>query len=144
MIASEDFYASEIVQVKTPTLHKGRLVLVGDAGYAAGPTGGGTSLALAGAYMLAGELSRHPGDVLAGLRGYEQQMRPLITELQKIPPIFPAILAPQTAWKIAARNRIFAFVAWTGVAEFVQKYLGAAFTDTDRFPLPDYFEETEK
>ncbi|KAI1054360.1 hypothetical protein LB505_014144 [Fusarium chuoi] len=63
MMSSEDFYASEIVQVKTPTLSKGRFVLVGDAGYAAGLTGGGTSLALAGAYILAGELSKHKGDI---------------------------------------------------------------------------------
>ena len=65
MMNSEDFYASEIVQVKTPTLSKGRFVLVGDAGYAAGLTGGGTSLALAGAYILAGELSKHKGDITA-------------------------------------------------------------------------------
>jgi 2-polyprenyl-6-methoxyphenol hydroxylase-like FAD-dependent oxidoreductase len=49
MMHSEDFYASEIAQVKLPTLHASRVVLVGDAGFAAGPTGGGTSLALAGA-----------------------------------------------------------------------------------------------
>jgi flavin-dependent dehydrogenase len=49
---SEDFYAGEIVQAKIPRLYDGRVVLVGDAGYAAGPTGSGTSLALAGAYIL--------------------------------------------------------------------------------------------
>lgn len=33
---SDDFYASEIVQIKVPSLFKRRLVLVGDAGYAPG------------------------------------------------------------------------------------------------------------
>jgi 2-polyprenyl-6-methoxyphenol hydroxylase-like FAD-dependent oxidoreductase len=138
MMTSKDFYASEIVQVKVPTLHRGRFVLVGDAGYAAGPTGGGTSLALAGAYMLAGELGKHPGDIEAGLRGYGKQMEPLITELQKIPPFVSTILAPQTAWGIWIRNQIFALVAWSGLVEVVQKYLGTAFADTKAFPLPEY------
>lgn len=138
MMDSEDFYASEIVQVKLPSLHKGRFVLVGDAGYAAGPTGGGTSLALAGAYMLAGEVGKHTDDLVAGLRGYEQQMRPIIEEMQKIPPFVPRILAPQTAWGIWLRNYAFAFVAWTGIVEFAQKYFGGAFASTEKFPLPEY------
>jgi len=45
---AKDFYASEIVQVKVPSLFRYGFVLVGDAGYAASLTGGGTSLALAG------------------------------------------------------------------------------------------------
>ncbi|EXA35334.1 hypothetical protein FOVG_13426 [Fusarium oxysporum f. sp. pisi HDV247] len=138
MMNSEDFYASEIVQVKTPTLSKGRFVLVGDAGYAAGLTGGGTSLALAGAYILAGELSKHKGDITAGLQGYEQQIRPLINKMQMIPPLITTILAPQTAWGIWLRNNIFAFVAWTGLVELAQRYIGGGFSDARAFPIPEY------
>ncbi|RKK23544.1 hypothetical protein BFJ67_g17112 [Fusarium oxysporum f. sp. cepae] len=138
MMNSEDFYASEIVQVKTPTLSKGRFVLVGDAGYAAGLTGGGTSLALAGAYILAGELSKHNGDITAGLQGYEQQIRPLINKMQMIPPLITTILAPQTAWGIWLRNNIFAFVAWTGLVELAQRYIGGGFGDARAFPIPEY------
>lgn len=138
MMDSKDLYASEIVQVKVPKLCNGRLVFVGDAGYAAGPTGGGTSLALTGAYMLAGEICKHEGDLSAGIQGYEERMRPLIKEMQKIPPFVSTILAPQTAWGIWIRNNLFALVAWSGIADFVQKYLGAAFADTKEFPLPDY------
>jgi 2-polyprenyl-6-methoxyphenol hydroxylase-like FAD-dependent oxidoreductase len=97
---SEDFYAGEIVQVKIPRLYNGRVVLVGDARYAAGPTGSGTSLALAGTYILAGELCKHADNLDAGLHGYEQQIRPIIKELEKIPPFILTILAPQTAWGI--------------------------------------------
>lgn len=68
---SEDFYASEMVQVKVPSVYRGRIALVGDAGYAPGPTGTGTSLAIAGAYLLAGEVGRHKDDLAAGLRSYE-------------------------------------------------------------------------
>jgi 2-polyprenyl-6-methoxyphenol hydroxylase-like FAD-dependent oxidoreductase len=136
--SARDFYAAEVVQVKPPRLHSARTVLVGDAGYASGPAGSGTSLAFAGAYLLAGELCRHGGDVAAGLRGYEQRMRPIVTELQKIPPLVPAILAPQTVWGIGVRNWAFAVVAWTGVAEAVQTWFGGAFAATERFPLPEY------
>jgi 2-polyprenyl-6-methoxyphenol hydroxylase-like FAD-dependent oxidoreductase len=138
MLDAEDFYASEIVQVKIPSLYTRRLVLVGDAGYAAGPTGGGTSLALTGAYILAGEIGKHEGDLAAGLQSYEQQMRPIIRDLQKIPPLALTILAPQTAWGIWLRNYAFAFIAWTGIAELAQKYLGVAFASTETFPLPEY------
>ena len=138
MVDSEDFYASEIVQVKLPRLSKGRFVLVGDAGYAVGATGGGTSLALTGAYMLAGEMGEHGENIAAGLEGYEERMRPLITEMQKMPPLLGTIMAPQTAWGIWIRNHLFALVAWTGVAEWGQKYLGAAFASSDAFPLPEY------
>ncbi|KAJ5636083.1 uncharacterized protein N7484_009396 [Penicillium longicatenatum] len=91
----ERLYATELVQVKLPTLFKGRFVLVGDAGYAPGPTGTGTTLAMVGAYLLAGEVCKHKWNLDAALRGYETQLRPLINDLQKIPPLIPTLLAPR-------------------------------------------------
>ncbi|MEU6926483.1 hypothetical protein [Streptomyces sp. NPDC046631] len=45
------------------TWSQGRVTLVGDAGYCPGPAvGGSTSLAVVGAYVLAGELARAGGD----------------------------------------------------------------------------------
>ena len=138
MMEAGDFYANEIVQVKTPSLYKGRFVLVGDAGYAPSFTGTGTTLAIAGAYVLAGEVCRHKGNLAAGLRGYEEQMRPIIDDLQKIPPLVPTIFAPQTAWGIWLRNNIFAFIAWTRILEFAQKFFAGSFASTDKYGLPDY------
>jgi 2-polyprenyl-6-methoxyphenol hydroxylase-like FAD-dependent oxidoreductase len=137
MMEARDFYANEIVQVKPPSLYKGRFVLVGDAGYA-GSTGSGTTLAIAGAYVLAGEVGRHKGNLAAGLRGYEEQMRPIIDDLQKIPPLVPTIFAPQTASGIWLRNNIFAFIAWTRIMEFAQKFFASAFASTDKYRLPEY------
>lgn len=138
MMDSKDFYANEILQVKAPSLFKGRVVMIGDAGYAAGPTGGGTTLALAGAYVLAGEVGKHKGNLSAGLKAYEERMRPLIKDLQTIPAIVPTVMAPQTAWGIWLRNHIFAFVAWTRIVEYVQQFFAGAFASSDKFPLPDY------
>ena len=138
LMQSDDLYASEVVQVKPPYLYKGRFVLVGDAGYAPGFTGGGTSLAIAGAYLLAGEVSKHPGDLAAGLEGYEKQMRPIIVDLQKVPPLVPTVMAPQTAFGIWLRNNIFAFIAWTKILEFLQRFFANAFASSDKYHLPDY------
>ncbi|KKK23463.1 hypothetical protein ARAM_003966 [Aspergillus rambellii] len=138
MMEAQDFYANESVQVQTPSLYQGHFVLVGDAGYAPGPTGTGTSLAMAGAYVLAGEINKHKGDLMAGLRGYEDQMRPLIKELQRIPPLVPTIFAPQTAWGIWLRNTIFAFVCWTRILELSQRFFASSFADSGKYELPDY------
>ena len=141
MMKAKDFYASEVVQVKIPSLHKGRFALVGDAGYAPGPTGTGTSLALTGAYILAGEVGKHKGDLAAGLRGYEARMRPIIEDMQKIPPFVADIFAPQTAWAIWLRNHIFAFVIWSRILDIAQKVFGSfggALASSDKYRLPDY------
>lgn len=139
MMEAADFYASEVVQVKPPSLHKGRFVLVGDAGYAPGFTGGGTSLAIAGAYLLAGEVgSKHKGDLAAGLEGYEERMRPIIEDLQKTPPLVPTVMAPQTAWGIWLRNSIFAFITWSRILEFAQRFFAGAFASADKHMLSDY------
>ncbi|MCJ1288183.1 hypothetical protein MMC26_007538 [Xylographa opegraphella] len=135
---SRDFYANEILQVRVPALHKGRIVLVGDAGYAPGPTGTGTTLAMTGAYVLAGEIAKHQGDLAAGLQGYEERMRPIIDDMQKIPPMINSFCAPQTAWGIWLRNHLFAFLAWTKMIEYAQKFFGGASTGTDKYGLPNY------
>lgn len=144
MMESSDFYASEIAQVKVPSLYKGRFVLVGDAGYAPGPTGTGTSLAMTGAYVLAGEISVHKRDVGAGLRGYEERMRPIIDDLQKIPPGIPWIMAPQTAWGIWIRNTVLTVICWSMAFSGLFAWAGGLFSlfsssfGGDKFGLPDY------
>ncbi|OQE19151.1 hypothetical protein PENSTE_c016G09446 [Penicillium steckii] len=138
MMGSEDFYTSEWAQVKPPALSKGRFVMVGDAGYAPGPTGTGTSLALAGAYLLAGEIGKHQGDLTAGLKGYEEGIRPLINEMQKIPPLVPGVFAPQTAWGIWTRNSIFAFLCWSRLPWIFNKLFGSASAHSDGYELPEY------
>ncbi len=138
MMASNAFYASEMVRVKTETLSRGSyFALVGDAGYASA-SGTGTTLAMAGAYVLAGEVARHPGDVRAALAAYETAMRPLVDDMQKVSPLFWSVMAPQTAWGIALRNRIFQFVCWTRVLDLAQKFFAGAFSSAEKHVLPEY------
>jgi 2-polyprenyl-6-methoxyphenol hydroxylase-like FAD-dependent oxidoreductase len=52
-VARPDFYFDSLSLVQMDSWSKGRVVLVGDAGYCATPLSGqGTSLALVGAYVL--------------------------------------------------------------------------------------------
>ena len=53
------FYFDAITQLELTSWSRGRVTLVGDAGYCPGPAvGGSTSLAVYGAYVLAGEIAR--------------------------------------------------------------------------------------
>ncbi|MEU5696671.1 FAD-dependent monooxygenase [Actinosynnema sp. NPDC020468] len=80
---ADDLYEDSISQVRMDAWSHGRVVLVGDAGYAASPASGqGTSLALVGAYVLAGELSRAPH--AEAFARYEAAMRPFVTANQAL------------------------------------------------------------
>jgi len=84
--SSPDFYLGAIAQVKMPEWTKGRVALVGDAGYCPSPfTGQGTSLALVGAYVLARELAASPDDHCAAFARYNSRMRHFIEVNQAMP-----------------------------------------------------------
>ncbi|MGA7055451.1 MAG: FAD-dependent monooxygenase [Mycobacterium sp.] len=69
------FYFDSITQLQLDTWSRGRVTLVGDAGYCPGPAvGGSTSLSVFGAYVLAGELAQANGDYARAFAAYEQQM----------------------------------------------------------------------
>lgn len=83
--AAEDFYFDSISQIVMSGWSKGRVVLVGDAGYSPGPAvGGGTSVAMVGAYVLAQELGRAGRDLRGGLVAYQERMLPLAAKSRRI------------------------------------------------------------
>ncbi|HEY0226268.1 MAG TPA: FAD-dependent monooxygenase [Mycobacterium sp.] len=69
------FYFDSITQLQLAGWSRGRVALVGDAGYCPGPAvGGSTSIAVLGAYVLAGELARAQGDYAQAFAAYEREM----------------------------------------------------------------------
>ncbi|OBK11233.1 FAD-dependent monooxygenase [Mycobacterium asiaticum] len=81
---ADDFYFDAFTQVHMDKWSAGRVALVGDAGYCASPLSGmGTSLALVGAYVLAGELGSKP--LPEALANYQRVMRPYVDRCQKLP-----------------------------------------------------------
>jgi 2-polyprenyl-6-methoxyphenol hydroxylase-like FAD-dependent oxidoreductase len=85
MPAATDWYFDVAAQVDLPEFARGRVALAGDAGYCASPMSGqGSSLALIGAYVLAGELAAASGDHAAAFAEYIRVMRPFITTNQQL------------------------------------------------------------
>ncbi|WP_335988837.1 FAD-dependent monooxygenase [Glycomyces sp. MUSA5-2] len=83
---AEDLYLDPLAQVRMDRWSQGRVVLLGDAAHAASAASGqGTSLALVGAYVLAGELGRDGGHERA-FRAYEERMRPFAAANQALGP----------------------------------------------------------
>ncbi|MEU9233857.1 FAD-dependent monooxygenase [Streptomyces subrutilus] len=75
-----DFYCDAMAQIRMDDWSRGRVALLGDAGYCPSPLSGqGTSLALVGAHVLAGCLARARGDHRAAYTGYVRRMRPFVT-----------------------------------------------------------------
>ncbi|MCI5052142.1 MAG: FAD-dependent monooxygenase [Simkaniaceae bacterium] len=82
---SKDFYFDAIAQIKMDCWTKGRVALVGDAGYCPSPMSGqGTNLAIVGAYILAGELKLAKGDFSIAFKRYNELMRPLVDASQDL------------------------------------------------------------
>jgi 2-polyprenyl-6-methoxyphenol hydroxylase-like FAD-dependent oxidoreductase len=101
MDAAEDFYFDSISQIVMDSWTKGRITLVGDAGYSPGPAvGGGTSVAMVGAYVLAQELGRAGRNYQTGLRAYEDRMRELAAKARSIGPTTMATLIPRTGIQV--------------------------------------------
>ncbi|MFR9730608.1 FAD-dependent monooxygenase [Saccharopolyspora sp. MS10] len=74
-----DFFFDRIGQVRVDGWARGRAALLGDAAYCASPMSGiGTSLALVGAYVLAGELAAAEGDHHRAYPRYERAMREFV------------------------------------------------------------------
>lgn len=85
MAQAPDFYLAPMVQVLLERWSWGRVALLGDAAWCTTPLSGqGTSLALVGAYVLAGDLATHPGGTGAALASWEQRMRPFVTANQQL------------------------------------------------------------
>lgn len=87
---SDDFYMERLGVVKLDSWSKGRVALVGDAAHCpSAATGMGTTSAMVGTYILAGEIERHCGwagskDGLAvALKEYDQKLRPFVTKVQE-------------------------------------------------------------
>jgi len=95
---TEDFYFDSISQIVMDNWTKGRVALVGDAGYSPGPAvGGGTSIAMVGAYILAQQLVHAGRDYERGLRAYQDRLRALATKARSIGKSTMSTLIPRTS-----------------------------------------------
>jgi 2-polyprenyl-6-methoxyphenol hydroxylase-like FAD-dependent oxidoreductase len=131
----QDLYFEALAQVTAPRWSSGRTAVLGDAAYCASPISGmGTSLALTGAYVLAGELATR-ADHREAFAAYETVMRPYVEQAQELPPGTPRLANPRTRAGIAGFNTLLRVAS----RPLVQKVAGKLFSPkAERIELPTY------
>ena len=101
---ADDLFFDPMCQMHLEHYTLGRTALVGDAGWGAGPGGGGTGLAMMAAYVLAGELDAAGGDHRVAFPRYEREVRAAAEAGLKQASGAGGFLAPATSGAIRRRN----------------------------------------
>lgn len=107
-----DLYFDRVSQIDIASWSKGRVALLGDA--CACPSllaGEGSSMAMAEAYTLAGELQCSNGDHAAAFQAYERRLRPYVERKQKGARSFAGGFVPRTRSGLWLRNLALEFTA---------------------------------
>ncbi|MFI0780492.1 FAD-dependent monooxygenase [Streptomyces sp. NPDC021212] len=127
---ADDLFFDVISQIHMPTWAHGRVALVGDAAHATSfLSGQGSSVALVGAYILAGELATHT-DHADAFAAYEQTTRPFAEQNQALATSGAGVMVPGTREALDARNKALLDPAKLTGAEFHAANTGLI--------LPDY------
>lgn len=136
MQTSKNFYCQEVAQVRTDTWYKGRVVLVADAAHCPSPmTGMGTTSALVGTYVLAGEISQNSENLDKAFANYDKTLRPFINEVQWLPSWTLPLILPKTQLGISVLHFVAGLLSFLRIPE-----LFARFSKEERggWKLPEY------
>jgi 2-polyprenyl-6-methoxyphenol hydroxylase-like FAD-dependent oxidoreductase len=135
MWAADDLFFDVVSQIKMPTWSQGRVALLGDAAHATSfMSGQGSSAALVGAYVLAGELATRPTHQEA-FASYEALQRPFAEMNQAIVKDGQRMTAPRDRKQLFLRNLLLTLMPLltrTGIAA------RAGREATVGIDLPDY------
>ncbi|GAA2371860.1 FAD-dependent monooxygenase [Dactylosporangium salmoneum] len=113
MFKTPEWYFDSVAQVRMPRWSTGRVTLLGDAAYSPCLLSGmGSGLAVVGAYVLAGELDRHPGDPAAAFAAYERIMRPYAEGAQQGAEGTSRMMVPQGRLLTAFLNQYIRLVPY--------------------------------
>ncbi|MGP4017996.1 FAD-dependent monooxygenase [Saccharopolyspora sp. 5N708] len=127
-----DFYFDSITQIHLGDWARGRVVLLGDAGYCPSPLSGqGSSLAMVGAYLLAGELFAAGGDHHVAFRRYQAEMRNYVALNQKMATDGAKTLIPKTRSGLWLRNQLFRLLPYLPKANTLSKDIRRAANAVD-------------
>lgn len=129
-----EVYFDRVSQIRMDVWSRGRVVLVGDAASCVSLLAGqGSALAMAGAYILAGELHRAKDDYRSALERYQAVFAPVIRSKQQAATRFAGAFAPESRIALWLRNRIFDLlnIGWVGNLALRRDL-------TDSITLPSY------
>ena len=137
LAAMEDvsgIYFDRVSQIRMDRWTKGRTALIGDAAACVSLLAGeGTGLAMAEAYVLAGELGDCGGDHSAAFARYQERMMPFLKRKQASAVKFASSFAPKTAFGITFRNHVTRLLR---IPFFADVFIGRSLRDD--IELPDY------
>ncbi len=107
MQTAPDLYFDAVSQIRMERWFNGRAVLLGDAGYCPALLAGeGSTLAMMGAYILAGELKVALGDHQRAFPQYERVFRPVVRQEQKKAASGARFLVPETRLGLWVQNHL--------------------------------------
>lgn len=131
---TDALYFDTLSQVCMEHWSKGRVAVVGDAAYCPSLLAGeGSGLAMAGAYILAGELARADGDHRIAFKAYEGRLQAFIRAKQASARKFARSFAPRTRSGLVLRDAVLRLMAIPLVARWMVRR-----TIADDLTLPDY------
>jgi 2-polyprenyl-6-methoxyphenol hydroxylase-like FAD-dependent oxidoreductase len=127
-----DVYFDTVSQVRMDRWYSRRIALVGDAAYApAFLSGQGTSIAIAGAYVLASELAAHERPE-AAFAAYQHRLTDYVTKNQDLALRTDGTVLARTSGQLLRRNVKLCAVpllARLGLVRILQTHLRSAATD---------------
>ncbi|HWF78905.1 MAG TPA: FAD-dependent monooxygenase [Caulobacteraceae bacterium] len=133
---ADDLYFDAVAQVRLPAWSTGRVALTGDAAWAPSLLAGeGSSFAMAGAYLLAGELAAHPYDHRRAFAAYERRLRGYIVKKQNAALRLGGWFAPKTEVGVFVRNQLTRLATLPG---FSQLLVGPMVADDLELPTFDW------
>ncbi|MEW2401568.1 FAD-dependent monooxygenase [Streptomyces sp. NPDC046862] len=135
LATADDLYFDAIAQIHVDRLTKGRVALLGDAGYGATMGGMGTGVAIVGSYVLAGELALAGGDHRTAFAAYEERIRDFAIGCQKTSGNAGPFFAPATERRIRSRDRMYRLLASRPLAAFFKRLTEKSATN---IKLPEY------
>lgn len=105
MNLAQDFYFDAVSQIKMNNWSKGRITLVGDACCCPSLLSGqGSTLAIVGAYILAGELKNVAGNYKLAYNEFQAIFKPFIDQKQRIAQNFAKSFVAKSTFGIWMRN----------------------------------------
>lgn len=129
-----DFYFDTVSQIQMGSWSKKRVTLVGDACCCPSLLSGqGSTLAMVGAYILAGELKAAGGNYKTAYAQYQKIFKPFIDTKQKIAQNFSKSLVPKSIFGIWMRNMFMNLMFLPFLSRlFIKQFMN------DKLKLKDY------
>jgi len=130
----DDIYFDRVSQIRMQRWAQGRTALLGDAAACVSLLAGeGTGLAMAEAYVLAGELHACGGDHRTAFARWQQRMLPFLRRKQVAAAKFASSFAPKSALGVTFRDHVSRLLRIPWIADLL---VGRAVRDD--IELPDY------